>query len=363
MNVHQILSGASRHDAVTHEASEFRGLFARWGWGGFDYAARIGAGASNILPIARLEPQPDDVLVLHHSASMPHVERLLGLPNPKLLVYHNITPADYLWEHAPLVAGHCALGRAQLPDLIRAVNLAAAHSEFNARELTALGAVRTTVIPVFVDLSRLGPFDGGIDSRLGRSDGAGRVPGGAPSILFVGRLSPHKGQAELIKVFSLYRQHRAPEAQLVLVGAPLAAGYTDSLHRLAEKHAPGAITIESGLSAHTLGDRYRSASAFVCLSEHEGFCVPLLEAFRAQVPVISHPSGAIPEVAGDAALLVEDRDPAVLAELINLVVTDGGLRAELARRGLSRLAAFSRAPMETKLRETVEATVSAAAGR
>ena len=117
------------------------------------------------------------------------------------------------------------------------------------------------------------------------------------------------------------------------------------------------------MSAHTLGDRYRSASAFVCLSEHEGFCVPLLEAFRAQVPVISRPSGAIPEVAGDAALLVEDRDPAVLAELIHLVVTDGQLRAELARRGLSRLAAFARAPMETKLRETVEATVSAAAVR
>jgi glycosyltransferase involved in cell wall biosynthesis len=350
--VHQLLSSASEHDAVTHEAAEFRKLFSRWGWAGRDHAARIGRGSSNIQPIGGLDAAPDDVLLLHHSASMPNLQALLALPNPKLLVYHNITPADYLWDHAPSIAGHCALGRAQLPDLVRAVDVAAAHSAFNARELTALGAQATTVIPVFVDLS-----------RLGRSEGSRQERTITPSILFVGRLSPHKRQDELIRVFALYRRQHAPDAGLVLVGAPLAASYTEALNRLAQESAPGAVTIESHLSSGALGERYRSASAFVCLSEHEGFCVPLLEAFQAEIPVIARPSGAIPEVTGDAAILVPDRDPSVIAELIDLVVSNGELRAELARRGLARLEVFSREPMETALRETIEATARAAAQR
>jgi L-malate glycosyltransferase len=350
MNVHQLLSSASEHDAVTNEAIEFRKLFGRWGWGGRDVAARIGRGSSRIEPIESLDAERNDVLLLHHSASMPNLDSLLALPNPKLLLYHNITPADHLWEHAPLIAGHCALGRSQLPELVRTVEVTAAHSAFNARELTELGARDVTVIPVFVDLSPLGsPGPDGV------------APVGSPSILFVGRLSPHKRQDELIRVFALYREKHAPQARLTLVGSPLAAGYTDSLLRLAEKCAPGAITIQSHLSSAALGNRYKTASTFVCLSEHEGFGVPLLEAFAAGVPVIARPNGAVPEVAGDAAVLVPDRNPAVLAELLHLVETDGELRSELMRRGRARLEAFSRAPMESALRETIEATAQVAA--
>jgi glycosyltransferase involved in cell wall biosynthesis len=352
VNVHQILSGASQHDAITHEACQFRQLFGRWGWKGGDHAARVGRAMSHFQSLARLDPHRDDVLLIHFSAAMPQLETLLELSNPKLLVYHNITPAEYLWDQAPLVAGYCALGRRQLPDLVRAVDVAAAHSAFNARELASLGAQATPVIPVFVDLSRLGPYDA-----------PHRVDGRPPHILFVGRLSPHKGQDELIRVFGLYRQHHAPEARLLLVGSPVTTTYTGFLHELAQRCAPGAVRIESNLSPLALGDRYRSADAFVCLPEHEGFCVPLLEAFQARLPVIARPSGAIPEVAGDAALLVEDRDPAAVAELIHLVVSDEELRHELVRRGLARLEVFTRESIEAKLRMTIEATAEVAAHR
>ena len=350
MKVHQILSGAGPHDAVTAEAFVFRSRFRQWGWGGRDHAGRIAPGVNgSIAGLAALRPESDDVLLIHHSAGAPRLHELLALPNPKLLLYHNVTPAPWLWEHAPLVGVQCAIGREQLPRLIRAVDVAAADSEFNAAELRTLGAARTEVIPLLLDRHRLGPaLTADAVARNGSADRA-------PTILFVGRLSPHKRQDELIRVFALYRRDRAPGARLALVGDPITPAYAQLLGRLGEGLAPGGVTIESGLSAQALSERYRSADVFVCLSEHEGFCIPLLEAFHFGLPVIARPAGAVPEVAGDAALLVEDRDPAVIAELVHLATTDAELRAELRRRGQAQLERFAPDQVAERLRTAVEA--------
>ena len=358
MNVHQVLSGAGPHDAVTTEALVFRSHFHQWGWGGGDHAARIAPGVDGAISrLDRLRPRSGDVLLIHHSAGAPRLDELLALPNPKLLLYHNVTPATWLWDHAPLVAVQCAIGRDQLPRLLASVDVAAADSEFNAAELRRLGAVHTEVLPLLVDLDRLGPtvpLDGAARN--------GAAPD-APTILFVGRLSPHKRQDQVIRTFAAYRRHRAPDARLTLVGDPITPAFAQALQRFADGLAPGAVTIESGLAADELGARYREADAFLCLSEHEGFCIPLLEAFRFGLPVIARPSGAVPDVAGDAALLIEDRDPAVIAELLHLAVSDGALRDELRRRGQARLERFAPARVAELLRAVVEATAEVAAPR
>jgi glycosyltransferase involved in cell wall biosynthesis len=344
VNVHQILSGAGLRDAITNEALQFRSYFRSWGWGGSDYAWRIEPGLKRVIaPLTRLAPAPEDVLLLHHSAGSPRLAELLALPNPKLLLYHNVTPPEWLWDHAPLVAVHCAIGRAQLPALVRAVDVAAADSTFNAAELKQLGADRTEVIPLLVDYDRLGPPIAS-DTELPRR----------PTILFVGRLSPHKHQDEVIRAFALYRRHHAPDARLMLVGDAITSGYVELLRELAERLAPGAVTIESDLSDAELADRYRSAHAFLCLSAHEGFCIPLIEAFRFGVPVIARPVGAIPETAGDAALLVDDPDLVVVAELLHLAVNDRELRDELRRRGIARAQLYAPERVSRQLRATVE---------
>jgi L-malate glycosyltransferase len=115
------------------------------------------------------------------------------------------------------------------------------------------------------------------------------------------------------------------------------------------------VTFEHTLSQSELADRYGAASAFLCLSEHEGFCIPLLEAFAAQVPVVARPAGGVPETAGDAALLVADRDPAVVAELLGLAVSDEPLRQELAARGLRRVEHYAPDRSAAALRAALEA--------
>jgi glycosyltransferase involved in cell wall biosynthesis len=352
--VHQLLSGAGPHDAITTEAGVFRRYFREWGWSGRDYAYRIHPALdAPIAPATELAPADDDVVLMHHSAGWPQLESVLALPGRKLLLYHNVTPAAWFWIDMPGLAVQCQVGRDQLGPLVAAADLTAAVSAFNASELTALGARGTHVIPLLRDTDWLevGAGDGAVGCGLDSPDGGARPP----RILFVGRLSPHKRQDEVIRAFGCYRRVHAPDARLTLVGDPVSEGYLRQLRDHAEDHAPGAVTIESGLAPAELARRYREADAFLCLSEHEGFCMPLVEAFSFGLPVIARPCGAIPEVAGDAAVMVPDPDPTVVAELLHLVVSDAELAAELIRRGRARLPAFSPDQVAPRLRAAVEA--------
>lgn len=324
MRVHQVLSGAGPVDAVTRQALAWRRRFDAWGWGGDDVAVHIDPRMNGaVAPLASFAPAAGDVLLVHYSAYAPGLARVMELPNRTLLLSHNVTPARWLWDHDPMVAVQCSLGRRQLPVFAARSDLVAGVSAFNARELGS-----ETVIPIlFQPAERPGV------PRGGRT--AGR------SVLHVGRLSPHKRQDELIRVVALLRRHRVADATLTLIGEPVNPGYQRALEELAERLAPGAVSFRSSVTDDDLAAAFAGAGAFATLSEHEGFCVPLLEAFAAGVPVVARPSGGIPEVAGDAALLTDERDPAVLAELVALALEDEELRGELAARGHARLEAYA----------------------
>ncbi|HEX8204528.1 MAG TPA: glycosyltransferase [Solirubrobacteraceae bacterium] len=337
MRVHQILSGAGPVDAVTSQARAWRERFGAWGWDGVEYAAHIDPRMNGeVVPLGAMVPRPEDVLLLHYSAYAPRLRALLDLPCRKALLSHNVTPARWLWDYEPTIAVHCALGRRQLPEFAARADVAAGVSAYNAAEVGS-----DVVVPILFDASTWPAAEGP------RRDGP-------PTLLFVGRLAPHKRQDELIRLLALLRRHRLPEARLVLVGEPLNEKYLAALRGLADELAPGAVTFERSLSREELADRYRAADVFVSLSEHEGFCIPLLEAFHFGVPVVARPSGAVPEVAGDAALLAENRDLAVLAELVALTVEDDALGATLRDRGRERLPAYAPERTEAAMRAMIE---------
>ncbi len=337
--IHQLLSGAGPVDAVTSQALEYRRLFERWGMAGDVHAAaiepRLNAG---VLPLSRLAAAPDDLLLIHYSAYAPRLEPLLELPQRKLLVYHNVTPARYLWSHHPHVATLCQLGRDHLPRYADAVDVACAVSEYNARELREAGAAEVRVVPILFEA---------------------RPPAAAigSGVLTVGRLVPHKRQDLAIRAFALWQREHAADASLSLVGEPLSPGYRDRLADLARRAGATNVELTGPVSDEELAGRYTGASVFLTLSEHEGFCVPLLEAFAAGVPVVARPVGGMPEVGGDAVLWAETDDLAVVAELLQLAATDEELRAELIRRGHARLEEFAYERTAEKLRAAVDAAL------
>ncbi|MDX6696643.1 MAG: hypothetical protein QOE65_40 [Solirubrobacteraceae bacterium] len=335
MSVLQLLSGAGPYDAITNQALAWGRILAAEGIAGEVLAAQMDPALDGA--VGRIEGltgrvESDDLLVIHYSAYAPALERALALPARKLLVYHNITPAQYLWEHEPYVAMLCALGRERLAAFAGRVDGAVAPSEFSARDLVAAGFADVRVDRRLYDLDR-GRLEPGSEGVAG--SGAG------PTVVFVGRLSHNKRQDRLVKAFALYQRAYAPEARLVLPGNPGSGTYGPFLAGLAAEAGARGVELAGGLPQPALNAIYASADVFVCLSEHEGFCIPLLEALHFGLPVVARRAAAVPEVLGDAGVLLDDPDLATVAEAIDLCVSGSALRAELAARGARRLSEFS----------------------
>jgi glycosyltransferase involved in cell wall biosynthesis len=340
--IHQVTGVAGRHDAVTGQLLAYGKLLRGWGLEGGKHAALLGPGApAEVEPLSALAPASGDLLLMHYSGWIPGMQPLLELPQRKLLVYHNVTPARYFWTVQPVVAVACELGREKLPGLVAASEVTAAVSSYNAEELRTAGARDPRVVPILLDTGRL---------RRSAS------PPAAPLVLAVGRLAPHKRPDLVIRAFALYQRAHAPDARLMCAGPPLHPPYLRRLERLVNE--VGATNVQLGpLSDDELGRAYASASVFLSLSEHEGFCIPLLEAFQAGLPVVARPVGGMPEVGGDAALWVEDNDLSVVAELLHLAVGDEELRAELARRGSARAERFAPKRVAEDIRGLVESAI------
>ena len=317
-----------------------------WGVKSEVFAHNLDPGLDgSVRPISRLERSlaDDDLLVIHYTAYANTLDAALELPQRKLLVYHNVTPPEFLWDWEPIVAARCALGRAHLREYAGRVDAAAAPTAFNAADLHAAGFRDVQVLPAlyFFDRERLSPGAGG-DRSNARS-----------TVVFVGRLSPNKRQDELIKAFALYQRHREPGARLLLVGGSVGPTYTAHLERVIRETGARDVLM-GGRPQPQLNDAYRAASVFVCLSAHEGFCLPLLEALHFEVPVIARRAGAVPEVLGEAGILIDEEDLPTIAELIDLCVRDEALREELRRRGRERLRAFAPADTERSWRDLLE---------
>jgi glycosyltransferase involved in cell wall biosynthesis len=349
--VHQILSSAGPYDAVSVQARLWRRLLTEQGYGGSDYAGAIDPRARDAFrPIEELDSERRDLLVLRYSAYSPRLLPLLERAERKLLVYHNVTPPGYFWNHHPGVAVACAVGRAQLPLFAAAADVCAADSAFNAAELRAAGAAEARVLPILFDPARL------------EARGAPPAVDG-PLVLVVSRLAPNKRHDLAIAAFAAWRAEHGGTGSLMCVGEAVSPSYADLVARLAATVDGGAVTLGGGLSQPDLNAAYARADLVLSMSEHEGFSVPLLEAFAFGVPVLARPAGAMPEVGGDAVLWDRGHDLAVTAELIELALRDRALRAELVERGRARLEDYEHARTAERIVQAVQDSLGASTRR
>jgi len=338
MEIHQIVVSASAGDAVTNSALGFQEVLQRVGPSGL-FARYIDPRLDGkVFPLSVYEAcaQPDDLLVYHMSIGEPEVAQfLLGRRERLVLVYHNITPPEYFATLDPAFAGLLASGRSEMALLRDRTEMALAVSAYNARELESLGFRNVRVSPLPIDVERLHDVepDAATMTELEALDG--------PLVLFVGQMLPHKRPDLILQAYHVLTTALVPEAHLALLGKGRLGGYETALRVLAKElnlhraRIPGWVTREQ-LAAH-----YRNADVFVTLSEHEGVCVPLLEAMSFDVPVVTRAFSAIPETVGDAGLLLPaEDDPMLVAEALAEVLTNQTLRSELVRRGRDRLTHF-----------------------
>ncbi len=259
------------------------------------------------------------------------VDRLLHRPEPLVVNYHNLTPASFFWQWAPTWLDAVALGRRQLHQLAGRTCHAIADSAFNERDLVAAGYRSTAVVPPLVpagsppELSR---------PRLARPRAA--------RWLFVGKLLPHKQVHRLVAALAAYRQVYDAEASLTVVGGAPIPAYADAVVSYAtDLGVADAVTL-AGTVPDAERDRcYGEADVFVCLSGHEGFCFPVVEAMARGLPVVALDAGAVADTAGSGAVVLDRPSPTLVAAAVRRVLTDDRLRATLVRRGQRRAADFA----------------------
>jgi glycosyltransferase involved in cell wall biosynthesis len=296
------------------------------------------------------DAQPPGTWLLYHlSTGSPmgpwiaeQAERL-----PLAVYYHNITPARFFTRWLPEATKGVQAARDQLRRLAGPTRVAMANSNYSAQELTAEGYSDVHVVPVLCDLAAAG-------SRPDPKAMA-RLAGTGARWLFVGRLVPNKCQHDVIGAFAVYRRLFDPAARLSLVGGQTSELYHRALELLAaELGVADAVDFADHVSFPELVAHYRSASVFVSMSQHEGFCVPLLEAMQFGVPVVALRSSAVPETVGDAGLLVDEPDPLLVAAAVDRVLTDTGLAGQLTAAGHDRLEHYALAESGRKALEVLE---------
>jgi L-malate glycosyltransferase len=266
-------------------------------------------------------------------------EWLLGRPESKLSNYHNITPAEFFDPWEPHVGAQLEVARRQLSLLAPATELALADSAYNQSELDRLGYAETAVVPILVDLDALvAELDHRALDRLRRTKDR---RGGGADWLFVGRMAPNKCQHDVVKAFAAYRRFHDPKARLHLVGGSSSHAYSTAIERyVAALGLADAVELAGSVPPGELAARFEVADVFVCLSEHEGFCVPLLEAMQHRVPIVAFAAGAVPETLAGAGLLLDDKTPATVAAAVYRVTSDPALATRLVEAGIERLRHF-----------------------
>jgi glycosyltransferase involved in cell wall biosynthesis len=277
-------------------------------------------------------------LLYQASIGSPVFDTLMARDEPKLVNYHNITPAELLAPWEPAVAYEASLGRAQLARLAPHALLAVADSRYNELELHDVGYAKTEVVPLLIDMTRAGPSP---DPSAARRLAGDKARGGA-DLLFVGKVSPHKAPHDLVKMLSVYRRVYDPAARLRLVGSPLGERYGPALEEFVRDLGLGeAVEITGSVEPSVLEAYYAAADVFVCGSEHEGFCVPIVEAMGHDVPVVAYGATAVPETVGDAGIVLPTKSPLRFAAAVHRVLTDDALRHRLTSAGRRQVERFA----------------------
>ena len=334
-----MLSALSYGDAIGNEALRIQSILRSQGYESEIFAEAVHpemSGLARKLWEYREVSHPDNLLILHFSIGAGVSTYAYHLPDPLLLIYHNITPAHWFTEFHPHLVGLCHHGRRELAAFRGRARLALGDSEFNRAELESMGFQPTGVLPLMLEHRRweippnpvvLEMFD---DEKT--------------NFLFVGRTLPNKCIEDVIKVFCYYQRFIDANSRLLLVGESHGfERYFDSLVRLADDLALEDVVFAGHVDTDDLVAYYTVADLFLSMSEHEGFCAPLVEAFRFDLPVLAYDAGAVAETLSGAGVLITEKAFDRIAEMVCLLVHDENMRESILagqREVLSRMHAF-----------------------
>jgi glycosyltransferase involved in cell wall biosynthesis len=320
--VHQLLAALSYGDAIGNESLAIQAHLRRAGYESDIFAEKVHPRMAHLArPLHEYEgvSAKDTVCLFHFSIGSAAGRLIHARPDRLVLIYHNITPADYFLGFHPHLAGLCYHGRRELSVFAGRAELGLGDSDYNRRELEEAGFARTAVLPIVLDFAAYRRPPSPVTARLYRD--------GRRNLLFVGRIIPNKKIDDLVRVFAFYQRYYEPMSRLLLVGDYRGhERYQGRLQEMVRELRLDEVVFTGHVDDDELLACYRASQLFLCLSEHEGFCVPLQEAMHFGLPVVAYDAGAVRETLHGGGVLLGEKPPEVVAGLVHSVLTDERLR-------------------------------------
>lgn len=347
MKICQVINALDRADAVSASLLETDRMLRELGHSTEIYYEFVHRSlASRGRPIAQLQPDAGDIVLFHYAGFSRILSRVARFHGKRGVVFHNVTPAHF-FEGMPETYEFCQKAVAQLPELPKLFDFGIGISGFNEATLRELGFAETRVQPIAWETS-------GLAEATQAPAVATRLGDDMPTIAMIGRVAPHKGTHYAARAMDAIERRLGREARLLLVGRM--SGYDAYLEDLraaiASSDAAERITLVGEVSVEELRAYYACADVLLQLSEHEGFCVPLVEAMALDVPVVAAPAGAVEETLGGAGVLLADRSPDEIARGVAAALGDE--RATILARQRERREAFTRPAVRDGLRDVME---------
>lgn len=347
VQVHQILPSISYGDAISNHVLEIRAILKSWGYKSDIYAQHIHPKLVHVTKsyteYEKLSSS-ENILIFHFSIGSDVSGFVKTLPDKKILIYHNITPYNYFLGINDTLVHLLRTGRKELSEYAGITDLALGDSEYNRKELDGIGFKNTGVLPIIVDFDN---YNQEPDKKI-----LNKFEDDYTNFIFVGRLSPNKKQEDVIKVFYYYNKCINQNSRLFLVGSYNGTEkYYAKLQKLVKRlnleknvYIPGHVDFKELLAYYKLSD------VFISMSEHEGFCVPLLESMHFGIPIIAYNSTAVPYTLGGSGILFSEKRYEEVAELSHIIVEGKKLRDMIIKKQKERLNEFNKIEIYKKLR-------------
>jgi glycosyltransferase involved in cell wall biosynthesis len=350
VKIHQWVPAAHKGDAIGDSARRVRALLREMGHDSELFALTIDEDLrGDVRPFSDSAARAGDVTIFHYALPSPMSEAFASLPNGRVLQYHNVTPAEYFAPYDPALFRLASLARTELSGLARVADIALGDSEYNRLELESLGFRNTGVMPIAVDTARLtdAPVQPALDNLLDDD---------FVNFLFVGRIAPNKKIEDHIKLAEQYKRYIDAYYRFIFVGRyDVVPRYYAAIRALMDEYKmlPERFVFTGPVPDAELAAYYRAASVYVSLSEHEGFCVPLLEAMAMDVPVLAYSAAAVPDTLGGAGVQFAPKDLEYAAELLGMLAFEDDVRDGVLAGQRKRLCDFDDAAIRMRLTSLV----------
>lgn len=346
MRIVQVLDALDYGDGVSNDVINKHNIFLEMGFEAEIYSKWSNEKVNNFRKeITKLKVDKNDILLHHFSGKSNILDEVMKAKCKKYLVYHNITPESYL--KSDINGESYNEGIKQIEKMHINYSGFLADSEYNAECLRNIGITRDIdILPIAINFSN-------IDTYLKKHTKSQKME---KIFLFVGRVAPNKKHEDIIDIFDYYYKNIDSNCKLIFVGNYV--DYMDYYIKLQEKLKllclSNTVVFTGKVDEKQLYQNYLDADIFICMSEHEGFCIPLLESMYCGLPTLAYDAGAIKTTMGDSGVIISYKNKERIAKLIYIILNNKRINKQIIDKQNKWVRQFAKEEIKLQIKDLIK---------